>query len=299
MSEESRPLAEAALKGCAANVGPLIGVDLEVGEVSIETSSEVPDGSLAVLPLSVEIDDQPFCSLTLWSPIDEVATLARRLLDDDTPDKTRPLGDDELDAVGEVLNLMSGAVDQSVRESVNPNFRSRPLTWWRTEDPGDNGFPEGEWIVASASIAIPSAGTVSVFFRISPKLFSSASETQSKRNLGSVLLLGLEQELLESLQGILSQAQLQVDVAEPATPELEELLGSSEAIFLSGDRNGGFDLLRQLRLDNRSWQVPSIFCLREPTKTSVLQAMDCGASHVMAVPTDEITVLRVLRSAKP
>jgi hypothetical protein len=42
---DAAPLAEATLKGCAANVGPLIGLELKVGEVSLETTADPPQAS--------------------------------------------------------------------------------------------------------------------------------------------------------------------------------------------------------------------------------------------------------------
>jgi len=299
VSEKAQPLAEAMLRGCAANVGPLIGLDLEVGEPTLETHAELPEGDLAVLPMSVEFDDQVLCGLTVSSPLQEIATLARRLLDDDDPDKEREINEDEVDAIGEVLNLMSGAIDQSIREHINPGYRSRPLSWWRSDQPGDNSLPDGEHVVASGRINIPSAGSVCIVFRISPKLFGLTQQTTARRTQGHVLLLGLEEAVRTSISGILAQAQVVVDSAEPGDDALGELLGSTEAIFLSGDQSGGFELVRNLRLAHDTWQIPSIICLAEPTKSSVMRALHHGATYVMAVPADEISLLRVLRAARP
>lgn len=298
MTEEARPLAESTLKGCAANVGPLIGVDLEVGPIDIAPDAELPDTELAVLPVSVELDDQPLCEVAVWSPLTEIATLARRLLDDGEPDKVRPINDDEVDAIGEVLNLMSGAVDQALRECVNSSLRTRPAQWWRTDDASGRALPAGEYLRAHAQIAIPGAGSVGLYFRISPKLFGKGRETRTKHRLGRVLLLGLEDELRSSLAKILAEAQVVVDSAEPDDETVSELLSTTEAIFLSGDRENAYTLVRRLRLANESWDIPSIFCLKQPSKGSVVRALDCGASYVMAVPADEISVLRVLRAAR-
>jgi len=287
------------LRGCAANVGPLIGVDLEVGPATLATSEEPPEGELAVLPVSIEFDDRVICALTVSSPLQDIAALARRLLDDDEPDKAREINADELDAIGEVLNLMSGAIDQSVREHINPSYRSKPLTWWRSDDPGNQAFAEGEHTVASGAIQIPSAGAVELTIRIPPKLFSQPQETQSRRKQGQVLLLGLAEELQSSLASILKQAQIAVETAAPGDEELEELLPKTDAIFIAGDDEAGLQLARQLRLAHDSWQIPTILCLSTPTKSRVLRALDEGATYVMAVPADEISVLRVLRAAQP
>ncbi len=44
--------------------------------------------------------------------------------------------------------------------------------------------------------------------------------------------------------------------------------------------------------------MPTVLCLKEPTRASVLQALDCGASHVLVVPCNEIDLLKVLRAAQ-
>ncbi|MFQ5473901.1 MAG: hypothetical protein ACE5FA_13605, partial [Dehalococcoidia bacterium] len=103
-------VAQALFEGCGTNVGPLLGTDLESGPVSVEASSDPPEGDLAVLSIVCEVEDEPLAMLSLASPLAEIATLARRMLNDQEPDKERELSDDDVDAVGEVLNLMSGAV---------------------------------------------------------------------------------------------------------------------------------------------------------------------------------------------
>ena len=42
---DRQSLAQTTFEGCAANVGPLIGLELEVGEASVETSAEIPEGA--------------------------------------------------------------------------------------------------------------------------------------------------------------------------------------------------------------------------------------------------------------
>ena len=161
-------IAEAVFAGCSANVGPLIGTELETGQVSIETSSEIPEGDLAVLPIACEIDEELVETLTLSSPLSEIATLGRRMLGADDPDKESDLSPEDLDAIGEVLNLMSGAVDPVVREQISGNIRSRPLPWWRTPEPGDTRFEEGEFLLAKSSVAIPGAAPAAARLRRKP-----------------------------------------------------------------------------------------------------------------------------------
>ena len=115
---DATPVIQATLKGCAANVGPQIGVELEVGEIDTETSSTLPNGVLAVLPLSVEIGKDVVGSITLSAPIEEIVVLARRMLGNDEPDKERvkePL-DETLPDRGHTLRKHGHETDRAVVE---------------------------------------------------------------------------------------------------------------------------------------------------------------------------------------
>jgi hypothetical protein len=295
LSDLLAPMAQGALRGCAAHVGPLIGVNLEVGEVSLETSSEVSGGPFAVLPLAVELDSKRVGDLTLGSPLDDIAVLARRMLEDPQPDKIREISEAERDAIGEVLNLMSGAVDAAVRAHWNGAAHARPLPWWRSDQPGENRLDEGEFALARAQIEIPSAGTVALWLRIPAQFGQASPAAPVSRRLGSVLLLGLDAALQAALEEVLVRAQVKVDAKAPQDPALGEALGATEAAVLSGDRGEALQLCRALRLGNSTWELPLLLCLQNPTHSSVVEAMRCGASHVLAVPADEITILRVLQ----
>jgi CheY-like chemotaxis protein len=292
---DANEIAQAVFKGCGANVGPLIGTELENGKVTVETASEPPEGELAVLPVACEVDDEPLATLTISSPLNQVATLARRMLGDEEPDKERELSNDDMDAVGEVLNLMSAAVDQAVREHVSSSIRSRPLQWWRTTEPGDNQFEEGEFLLAKGSVSVPGGTAVHLCLRLAPKLLEQGSEAKSQKQPGQVLLVGLEEALQQSLTSILESARLIVHAMGPDSEEFNEICEQVDTILLSGD--DGFDMCRQLSLSNHAWSKPTILCMREPTKPKVVEAIEAGAAHVLLVPPEETTLLRVLKAA--
>ncbi len=118
-------VAKAIFEGCGANLGPLIGAELESGPVQVETVSEPPEGDLAVLPISCETDDESLPLLQLASPLAEITNLARRMNIDEDPRRKADLAPEDLEAGGEVVNLMSGAFDRVMRERVNASLRLR------------------------------------------------------------------------------------------------------------------------------------------------------------------------------
>ncbi len=295
---DAQAIAQAVFQGCAANVGLLIGTELEMGEVSVDTVAEPPQGDLAVLPLACEVDEEVLANLTLGSPLAEIATLGRRMLGSEEPDKESDLGSEDLDAIGEVLNLMSGAADQAIREHVNASLHCRPLPWWRTPDPGENHFEEGEFLLATGCLSGPEGRTVQLFFRFPPQLLEQGTQVRSSKRSERVLLLGLSEELQQSLRPILESARLQVEAMEPNADDIEKTCEANTVILL-GDQNDDFELCRRLRLRDATWTVSTILCMAEPTHSRVVRAIECGASHVLRVPGEEITVLRVLNLVKP
>jgi hypothetical protein len=295
---DANSVAQAIFEGCGANLGPLICTELEPGPVSIETRSDPPEGELAVLPISCEVEDEPLPMLSLASPVNQIAGLARRMLNDDEPDKERDLSQEDLDAMGEVFNLMSGALDQVIRESVNPTLRMQPLPWWRTTEPGDNQFDEGEFLLATGSLGIPDGPTVQLFFRFPPQLLTESTQVESAAGGGQVLLLGLEEQLQQSLRPLLESAHMQVEVVDPDADETEESHRQGDTIILAGDGDDAFERCRLLRLGNTTWTSTLILCMTEPTRSRVVRAIQCGASHVLRVPTDETTLLSVLNRVK-
>lgn len=295
---DATTLAEATFKGCAANVGPLIGLDLEVGAPELKTTAEVPEGELAVLPIAVEIDDEQLGLLTLSIQISEIAALARRMLGDDEPDKEREVNEDEIDAIGEVLNLMSGAIDQAFRDHVNDKIRSRPMQWWRTSEPGENAFEEGEFLIATADIAIPDGGTVGLSMRIAQALLDQSSTAESQKTAGTVLCVGLEEETQAAIQPMLESARITVEAMQRGDGDIAEAYARADAIITSGDQENSLELCTELRTDNVTWQLPIILCYREATRDKVVAGIQAGASHVLTVPTEEMIFLKVLSLAR-
>ena len=290
-------LAHAIFQGCGANVGPLIDTELECSEVEIETTSEIPEGDLGVQPVTYQVDEEPIAGLTLSSPLNQIATLARRMLGAEEPDKEAELGKDELDVLGDVLNLMSGAIDQVIREQIQSSIRCRPLPWWRTPEPGQNAFEEGEFLLAKGAITVPGGVSVQLYLRVPPSLLEQTGAT-SQRVQGRVMLLDVDEELQASLGGALQSARIEVIPATPDSQEPQHEYKKPDVIILSGEDETAFQLCRQLRLDNDNWHIPSIVCMKEPTREKVMAAVQAGASSVLLVPTEPTTFLRVMKAAR-
>lgn len=295
---ETLPVIQAALQGCAANVGPLIGVDLELGEVATETTSSIPEGELAVQPLAARVDEEDYGAVTLSVPIKELATLGRRMVGDDEPDKERSLSEDDLDACGELLNLMGGAVDEAFREGLSKTLHLKPLTWWRTGSSESEAFAEGEHVVGVTTVNVPGGTAVHLTLRFPSQLIERVEGAESSVVRGQVLLAGLSEELVNSLKPVLEAARINVDTTDPEAEEALLKYREAEVILLSGDREGSLEILRRLRKSNSTWQIPSILCLKQPTREGVIRAMECGATHVLKVPPSEIDLLRILRMAQ-
>jgi len=230
----------------------------------------------------------------LSSPLTQIVTLARRMIGSEL-DKEGDLSEEDLEAIGEILNSMSGALDECIREHLNPAIRSRPLKWWRTDDPGGQAFEEGEHLLGHATITVPDGTPVDLILRLPAALWDQEGAGEAAATAAEILLLGLKEQLIESLRPLLESAHLTVHVAQPGSPEAAEVLGAVSGIVLSGEEPSSLDLCRSLRSDNRTWHIPTVLCSSGPTKKSVIDAMEAGASHVLIVPTDEPTLLRVLK----
>jgi len=291
-------LATATFQGCAANVGPLVGHELQSGAITIETSSERPTGELAVLPLALSVDDNEMARGALYSPLEESVVVGRRMLDDPEPDKQREISEEEYDAVGEVLNLMSGAVDQAVRQHLNDSLRTRPLRWWRTTDSGDNRFDDGEFTIAKGSVTIPNGATVNVFLRLPQHALRDGAQAESQRCRGRVMLLALEEETANLIQPVLETINIDVERHEPDEEHIDEQIRRAHAVFTSGEREGTLELCRKLRMSDVTWELPVVVCFKTPTRERVVRALECGASYVLGVPADDTTLLRVLNQVR-
>lgn len=291
-------LAQAIFAGCGSNVSPLIGVELSLGESKVETQEDAPGGELGVLPIGLEIDGNSIGAMTLHAPLNGLASLGRRMLGDAEPDKERELSSDDLDAIGEVLNLWSGAVDGAVRERVNAAVRSRPLKWWRTPEPGENAFESGSHVLARSALVIPGGVEVPVFLRFSTSLLEEASTATAGKIEGSVLLLGLDAATSEVFARLLGAARFEVRTQAIDAADRFEAIRAADVVLLGGEAAAVFDACRQLRLANATWRKPAIVCMNGPTRKSVLDALDSGASNVLALPASDTTVLRVMKQAR-
>jgi hypothetical protein len=289
---DAAALARAFFTGCGANVGPLIGIELGVGEPVLETSEQPPDGVLAVLPVDADLGGGAQAGLELVCPLADLARLARRMLGNDDPDAKRELSDDDREAIGEILGVMGGSLDQALREQVRA-ARARTRAWWRSDQPGEAGFAPGPRAVARVPLAVPGGDPIELALRFPPDLLERGSAAAQKRR--SILLLDLEPELAEPLARALASAGLEVCSAEPSEPAGWSEIG---AAIVSGESGRGFSLARRLRTAAASWRVPVVLCLRAPTRALVLRALECGASHVLAVPAGDGELLRVLELAR-
>ena len=292
-------VAKSIFEGCGANLGPLIGVELESGPVQVETVSEPPEGDLAVLPISCETDDESLPLLQLASPLAEITMLARRMNSDEDPSKEEDLSLEDLEAVGEVFNLMSGAFDQVMREQVNATLRSRALPWWRTSEPGENEFGEGEFLLASGSLQVAGGSSMKLFLRFPAQLLAEGAQAQSSKGPKQALLLGLSEELRQSLRRTLESAGMKVEVTHPGAENVDDFYDRADTLFLSDEGDDALELCRLLRLADATWQSKMILCMSEPTRSRIVRAIESGASHVLRVPADEKTVLALLGGAKP
>ncbi len=292
-------VAKAIFEGCGANLGRLIGVELESGPAQVETVSEPPEGDLAVLPISCETDDELLPLLQLASPLAEITMLARRMNSDEDPSKEEDLSLEDLEAVGEVFNLMSGAFDHVMREQVNATLRSRALPWWRTSEPGENEFGEGEFLLASGSLQVAGGSSMKLFLRFPAQLLAEGAQAQSSKGPKQALLLGLSEELRQSLRRTLESAGMKVEVTHPGAENVDDFYDRADTLFLSDEGDDALELCRLLRLADATWQSKMILCMSEPTRSRIVRAIESGASHVLRVPADEKTVLAVLSGAKP
>ena len=69
-------------------------------------------------------------------------------------------------------------------------------------------------------------------------------------------------------------------------------------IVLSDDRADALALLSSLRTADATWRTPVILCMSEATRERVIRAMECGASHVLKLPTSKAELQRVLETVR-
>jgi CheY-like chemotaxis protein len=293
---DPNPFFRTAFEECSSNTSPVVSVGLTVGEVSLQTSSEIAEGDLAVLPVVVEAGSP--LTLTLSLPLQEIATLGRKMLGAEDPDKKEEeLSPEVLDAIGELLNLMSGGIDKALRTHLRSDLGGRPGRWWRTDQPDDQKFEEGEFVIGQTTLSQPEGTPVHLCLRVPAALFEEAeSEDADPKILGRVLLLGLGEETGGLFQKTLTDASVEFDGIDPENPDLLEL--ASKAGLVVFDEESGLEVCRRFRTANETWQIATVVCVKEPSRERVLEALDWGASHVLRVPCEEIDLLRVLQCAR-
>src|SRR3989338_5822256 len=98
---------------------------------------------------------------------------------------------------------MSGAIDQVIRERIDANIRSKPLAWWRTDQPEAHALGGGERLLARGPIAIPAGPTVELQLRLPEKLLAAGGTSNERRTKGHVLLLGLDAALAGEFEATL------------------------------------------------------------------------------------------------
>ncbi len=291
------PAIRASLQSCAANVGPLVGVELEVGEITTETTDTIPEGELAVLPLSLRINDDKLATLTLSVPIDQLATLGRRLAGDEEPDKERELSGEDLGACKEVLTVMGSAIAESFREELG-GLELEAGAWWSTEDPGDAAFPVGSHVCGRTTVDVPGGTAVELTLRLPASVLEQTQGAESTAAKEEVLLAGIGTELVQTLQPILEAAGRTVALADPDAVEAAASYERTNVIVLSDDRDDALALLSSLRKADSTWRTPLILCMSEPTRERVIRFMESGASHVLKLPISKAELLRVLETVR-
>ena len=295
---ESNPLFEAVFDGCASQVSTLAGVELTSGEVSISSNSETPEGALAVLPIVVVLGKDSEVTLTVSSPLPEVVAIARRMGGEDSPDKKEEeISAEDLEAVGEILGSVSGVIDQALRENLRSDLTGQAEPWWRTDDPGDRSFPEGEFVVGEAALANTDGTAFTLQVRVPPALLELAGTgVRKKSGPGRVLLGALDDETQKLVEKVVTDAKGEIEAVDPEDPAFLRTCASADCVVLGGE--SAFDRCRELRIADATWQVPTVVCLEEPTQESVLRALDCGVSHILRTPCSEAELKNTLRSVR-
>jgi CheY-like chemotaxis protein len=287
--------ARASFSGCAVALAPVVGAELTAGEAQLSPETAPPEGDLAVLHVALESGGAPG-ALSLYGPIAALAALGRRTRGDPDPDKERELSKDDLEALGQVLNLCAGALDAAARAHLSPDLRAKPGRWWRTANPDGNQFASGPHVVARCGLALPGGSEVPLFLRFSETLL--AADGKAGRRVGPALLCGLDDATRDALSSLLAKAGFEVRAEPIEQCQPSEAVGAARAVFVSGDGEGALELCRRLRLGNQSWRTPLLLCLREPTRERVLEALAHGASHVIRIPAEPAALLRVLEESR-
>jgi CheY-like chemotaxis protein len=283
-------------QGCASQASSLAGVELSSGEVSVQTTSELPDRSLAVLPVILESAGESPVALVLCSPLEEIVAIARRGSETDDPG-SKELSEEDVAAIGEILNPMAGAIDQALREHLSPDLSGKPETWWRTDDAGDRVLPEGECVVGEAALSGEDGTSVSFLLRV-PQGFLEASGSGAKKRggLGRVVVSGIDDETRKLVESLVAGVKGEVESVDPEDSDFLRRCACVDSIVLGGE--SCTQRCRELRVADATWQIPTVLALEEPTRARVLEALDAGASRVLRVPCDEAELRKALKSVE-
>ena len=282
---EALELARSVLAGCAAGVGPLIGLDLEVEEPTLVEAAPT-DGPSAVLAVSVLEGDTESARVELLSPLEQLAPLALRTLGESDPETKDELTDEQLGAIAETLGLMGGAIAESLRGVVGDEARIQAGDWWRSDEPGSNALAEDERVVVRVGLVVPGGQATSLFLRIPAELVSGSAAPDAPHTPRRVLLLDVDEATGQRLAAPLESLALAPEPQCSDDPELADAWLTTALIILAGEPPQMLALCRRLRTDNASWDLPILVCVPEATKELVVQALEAGASHVLALGPD-------------
>jgi hypothetical protein len=288
-------LLTAACEALSATIGsPLAPGAFEAGE------GQPPEGAHGVLPVDVLEGQRKIGRVELASPLYDLARLGRRMLGSEDPDKERELTAEDLDAAGQVLTQLGGAVEAALR-SVRADLRGRPGRWWRSDEGGgeerfpsrdDRAHHRGAMLLSDqSSIALHVLHPAALLERC-----AAASTAAPVRTV--VVMLGIPDALREGLSAALSSSGLEAKHQEPGAPETEEELAAARAILIGEQLEAPLQLVRRLRLADTTWTVPSVLCCANPSRSLVLDAIADGASHVLRVPCEPADLLRTLEPRK-
>ncbi len=192
--------------------------------------------------------------------------------------------------------MMGSAIAESLREELG-GLELIAGAWWSTEDPGDAAFPGGPHVCAKTTVDVPGGTAVELTLRLPPCILEQAQGAQPKAR-EEALLAGLGTELVQTLQPILEAAGLNVALVDPDAKEAAAGYERADLVVLSDERDDALRLICSLRKADSTWRTPSILCMSEPTRDSVIRAIEYGARHVLKLPTSKADLLRVLETVR-
>jgi hypothetical protein len=288
-----KALAQAVVAGCAAALGPLLGMELEVGPVEPLGSSALGPGPLAQQPVVLARDRRERGELQLLSPLQPLAGVARRMLAEEDARAKAELAPGDLDAIAEILGLWAGAVQQALTARGGADWQAQAGRWRQVEEasppPGSSGWRG--WI------ALPGQEPVPLGLWLPGGLLEGGS-TQAGDPAGRrVLLVGIEEGRAAPLVGALEAAQREVQQIPGDDPELAAACRAADVLLLSASDARALSLARGIRTARDTWTRPVVLCADSPTRSLVVRALHAGVSHVLVLPAEPAELLRVIAAA--